>query len=145
MQCIFEYGNINVAKSQKIWNKISFLILLWLRNVLEDLEFAVQILVEGEHRSDIAYIIPPAISAQHIKIGKKVLQLTASIAVVGRGPHGDEVPLGEVVLVALHHQLMRSAHQLDLIVVDKLQQRQEQEQEQWQWQGRRQHQEQRND
>lgn len=56
-------------------------------------EVALQILVHLHNRSDV----------------------TAAIAVVRGGPHGDELVV-EHPLVALHHQLMRSAHHIEVVV-----------------------------
>jgi hypothetical protein len=49
--------------------------------------------------------------------------VAAAIAVVGRAPHRAQVLVREVELEAFHHQLVRPADQLDLVVVHELQYR----------------------
>jgi hypothetical protein len=60
---------------------------------VENLEVAVEILVELEDGGDVS----------------------APVAVVGSRPHCDEVLLGEHVLVTLLHELMRSADELQAV------------------------------
>lgn len=64
---------------------------------VEDLEVAVQALVERHDRRDVA----------------------AAVAVVGRGPHGDEL-LIEHELVALLHELMSTRHQVEAVVLQEV-------------------------
>lgn len=71
---------------------------LTIRDSVEDLKVPREVGIEGQDRSDVA----------------------ASVAVVGRRPHGHQVLLGEHELVALLHQLMRSANQLQLVDTHKL-------------------------
>jgi hypothetical protein len=63
---------------------------LIIRDGVENLEVSVEILVELEDAGHVA----------------------AAVAVVGGRPHGDKVLLGEHVLVALLHELMRPANEL---------------------------------
>lgn len=67
-------------------------------NRVENLEVAVEILVELENGGDVA----------------------APVAVVGGRPHRDEVLLGEHVLVSLLHELVRSADELEAVDSRKL-------------------------
>ena len=60
-------------------------LLAGLSDLLEQANLSIQMLIEDENGGDIA----------------------AAIAVVGRRPDGDQRLLGEHVLVALLHQLMR--------------------------------------
>ncbi len=81
-----------------VWRRIvrgHLSLALWGRVVGD--EVALQILVHLHNRSDV----------------------TAAIAVVRGGPHGDELVV-EHPLVALHHQLMRSAHHIEVVVRVKL-------------------------
>lgn len=81
-----------------VWRRIvrgHLSLALWGRVVGD--EVALQILVHLHNRSDV----------------------TAAIAVVRGGPHGDELVV-EHPLVALHHQLMRSAHHIEIVVRVKL-------------------------
>jgi len=47
--------------------------------------------------------------------------VAAAVAVVWCGPDGDEILLGEHILVTLVHQLMRAADQLQAVQVVELQ------------------------
>ena len=81
-----------------VWRRIvrgHLSLALWGRVVGD--EVALQILVHLHNRSDV----------------------TAAIAVVRGGPHGDELVV-EHPLVALHHQLMRSAPHIAVVVRVKL-------------------------
>lgn len=81
-----------------VWRRIvrgHLSLALWGRVVGD--EVALQILVHLHNRSDV----------------------TTAIAVVRGGPHGDELVV-EHPLVALHHQLMRSAHHIEIVVRVKL-------------------------
>lgn len=42
-------------------------------------------------------------------------QVAASVAVVGGTPHGDDILVGEVVLVTLVHQLVRASDQREIV------------------------------
>lgn len=64
---------------------------------VEDLEVAVQALVECHDRRDVA----------------------AAVAVVGCGPHGDEL-LIEHELVTLLHELMSTRHQVEAVVLQEV-------------------------
>lgn len=63
-----------------------------LRRRLEDRELLVEVLVEFQDGGDVA----------------------TAVAVVGGRPHGQQ-GLSKVPLVALHHQLVAAADQLDLV------------------------------
>ena len=63
--------------------------LLRLRYIVEKFEIPIQILVYRQDRGDI----------------------TTAIAVIRCTPHGYEILLGEVILVSLHNQLVRTAYQ----------------------------------
>ena len=99
---VFQYHNFGIAllalcldcvdyktltgsgRLHKIRNECSVLDVvrgLSLRYVLEELEVAVEVLVDRQHGRDI----------------------TAAIAVVGGAPHGDQVLVREVILVPFHH------------------------------------------
>jgi len=67
--------------SQEVRDNISLLRVDGLGHLGEELEVSVEVVVDRQH-------------ARHV---------AAAVAVVGRGPHRDEVAQGEVVLVALHH------------------------------------------
>ena len=65
---------------------------------VEDLELAVEVLIQGQDGCHVA----------------------TAVAVVGSGPHGDQVLLIKHVLVALLDQLMRPADQLQPVDMDEL-------------------------
>ena len=62
---------------------------------MEDLEVALHVVVNVEDGSDV----------------------TATIAVVGSGPHGDKVRILEPVLEAVHDKLMSSGHKFQVVDV----------------------------
>lgn len=68
------------------------------RNCFEDLEVSVQLIVQGQNGCNV----------------------TTTVAVVWRRPHGHQVVLGEHVLEALLHKLMGTANQLQIIDLAKL-------------------------
>jgi hypothetical protein len=61
-------------------------------------EVAIQLVVERENRRDVA----------------------TAIAVVGRRPNSDEILVGKHVFVALLHQLMRAADELESVDLNEL-------------------------
>ena len=66
--------------------------------MVERLEGILKVLVNFQHRGNVA----------------------ASVAVVGRGPHGDQVLVLEPEFVALHDQLMSASNKVDAIDVIEL-------------------------
>ena len=93
------YTSRNIWLLQEVWHVIPALRVRGLRHLGEDLKIPVEVIVYGQHRGYIA----------------------AAVAVIGGAPHGHQVARGKVVLVALHHQLVRAADQLDVVVVVELQ------------------------
>ena len=65
---------------------------------IEQLEDAGELVVKGENGGDVA----------------------AAVAIVGSGPYSDQIPVGEVVLVTLHYELMRPTYELHIVHVSKL-------------------------
>ena len=70
---------------------------VWLLYIVKEKKVSNELVVEREYGSDIA----------------------AAIAVVWRRPDCDKVFLGKVVLVTLHHQLVRSTDEVDAVDVRK--------------------------
>ena len=52
--------------------------------------------------------------------GQHGSHVAAAVAVVGRRPHSHEVAHWEVVLESFHHELVRAANQVDVVVVIEL-------------------------
>ena len=65
---------------------------------MEDLEVALQLVVDVEDGGHI----------------------TATVAVVGCGPHGNQVGVLEPVLEAVHDELMSTSHKLQVVDVVEL-------------------------
>lgn len=47
-------------------------------------------------------------------------QIATSVAVVGSTPHGDDVLVGEVIFIALVHQLMGASNQREVVDMAEL-------------------------
>jgi len=47
-------------------------------------------------------------------------QIATSVAVVGSTPHGDHILVGEVILIALVHQLMSASNQRKIVDMAEL-------------------------
>lgn len=47
-------------------------------------------------------------------------QIATSVAVVGSAPHGDDVLVGEVIFIALVHQLMGASNQREIVDMAEL-------------------------
>ena len=84
---------------KKVRHNISLLCVNRLGHLGKELEISVEVVVHSQHGGDVA----------------------AAVAVIGRGPHSDQVAQREMILEPFHHQLVRATDEVDVVVVVELQ------------------------